>query len=141
MEEYDNPGEILHSCKICGKEFAGPATLQIHERTHQEDPQDIHNDPQGRFRPKVPVDTDDGFESFKEYMEGIGCDNVELQKAIDTLKLLKEFEESANVITPENNRLNMQPSTSQGIMAAGFTRLVIAEPDSDSENTGLFMTI
>ena len=132
MEEYDNPGEILHSCKICGKEFAGPATLQIHERTHQEDPQDIHDDPQ-----KVPVDTDDGFEKFQEYMEGIGCDNVELQKAIDTLKLLK----SANVITPEINQLDMQPSTSQGVMAAGFTRLVIADSDSDSENTGLFMTI
>ena len=123
----------------------------------------------------APDTSNDGFERFKEYMEGIGCDKVELQKAIDKLtKLTNEqkkhetleesigstdrahelfepdltetFEESENIKTLETNQHNMQaqydcqPTTSGGIEAAGFTRLVIADSDSDSENTGLFMT-
>ena len=63
-------------------------------------------------------------------MEGNGCDKVEVQKAIDKLKQLNM-----------QAQYDCQPSTSRGIDAAGFTRLVIPESDSDSENTGLSMTI
>ena len=197
MEEYDNPGEILYLCKICGKDFAGPVTLKIHERVHiddnspqdhlqndpkdlqdypqdiQEDPQDIQDDPQKvhddpldlqddpqvSFEPEksLPISEkleitmpeakdseifkQDCFESFKKHLEGIGCDNVELQKAIDKLKLMNEQKQLETQETNQQAQYDSQPSTSQGINAAGFTRLVIPESDSDSENTGLFMTI
>ena len=64
--EHDNPGEnsCLYLCEICGKDFAGPVTLKIHERVHindniipndhlqtipqdlQDDPKDLQDDPQ-----------------------------------------------------------------------------------------------
>ena len=61
------------------------------------------------------------FESFKEYMEGIGCDNVELQKAIDNLKLMNKsfepecanetdtFEQSENIDKPIETEKTKQP--------------------------------
>ena len=215
MEEHDNPGDILflHMCEICGKDFAGPVTLKIHERFHindniipndhlqidpqdlqddpkdlqddpkdlqddpqdfQDDPQKVHDDPldlqddpqdsytndlqnylqdnpQESFEPEYAVETvvtetdeslpileeleitmleaqesetfkqDCIFESFKEYMEGIGCDNVELQKAIDNLKLMNKsfepecanetdtFEESENIDKPIETEKTKQP--------------------------------
>ena len=78
-------------------------------------------------------------------MERNGCDKVEVQKAIEKLKLMnKELDQGKppnadNVPVPARepeNQNDFQPSTSRGIAAAGFTRLVIPESDSDSENTG-----
>ena len=219
MEENDNPGKImfLHMCEICGKDFAGPVTLKIHERFHindniipndhlqiipqdlqgdpknfqdhpkdlqddpqdlQDDPQKVHDDPidlqddpQESFEPDhaaeiditetfedsenvhKPIGTEKTgeslpileeleitmleaqeseifkqdciFESFKEFMEGIGCDNVELQKAIDNLKLMNKsfepecadetdtFEQSESIDKLIENEKTDEPNTSK----------------------------
>ena len=66
--EHDNPGEIscLYLCEICGKDFAGPVTLQIHKRIHISGNLEIIDDLKGPEAQEEPGNIDKAKEPMQE---------------------------------------------------------------------------
>ena len=66
--EHDNPGEnlCLYLCEICGKDFAGPITLQIHKRVHISGNLEIIDDLKGPEAQEEPGNIDKAKEPIQE---------------------------------------------------------------------------
>ena len=67
--EHDNPAEIsyFYLCEICGKDFAGPMTLQIHKRVHISDNLEIMDDLKRSEAQEEPGNTDKAEEPIQEF--------------------------------------------------------------------------
>ena len=66
--EHDNPGEnsCLYLCEICGKDFAGPITLQIHKKVHISGNLEIIDDLKGPEAQEEPENIDKAKEPIQE---------------------------------------------------------------------------
>ena len=122
--EHDNPGEIscLYLCEICGKDFAGPITLEIHKRVHISDNLEIMDDLKRPEAQEEPGNTDKAKEPIQE-----------LTGKFPTTEVLNEVF-NFNIF-PQNKKVNTSTSANDNDVPANSTGATYSNEAKNSNET------
>ena len=98
---------IVYVCEICQKDFAGPATLKIHERVHRKEKDDRIEESETKIATKIFVQTIDP-QDIVDQCDEIDIKEEKLSPSYKSDQDLDVIDKKVNTIKPLNTKKHLK---------------------------------